>query len=156
MKVTCNTVPAGKYFERQLWISLGTPLGRGRNQDPRRLKIISTKFLDSEVKKLPPRMLILKTFPLHPGPAEQIVHIRLRSATAISSPNLLDHITAPPMVGSIKIAGVAPHSRNRFQTRLTKIKIVPALPKKDRVQNISSSWDQLLNTPIILLGGSFS
>ncbi len=159
MSITWKTFRCSKVFEYQLYTHLEINPGRGTLQDPSRFKDNAKKFLESEVKKLPLRplrTLTLKTIPQVPRPTELTAHVQLICAIAKSSPNLLDHVTCPPMVASIKIAAVAPHSRNRFQARLTKVKIVPALPKKAGVQPISSPWDQIFNAFVIILWGGVS
>jgi hypothetical protein len=126
MPITWNAIPFGKFFERLLWIHLDIPLKRGTVKYPSRFKAHAKKFLETEVKKLPPcpmRTLMLKAIPNLPRPTELILQSHLLGATAKSTPKYQDIMSDPETVEIIELGGLLLLPDHLIWERLTNIEL---------------------------------
>jgi hypothetical protein len=121
-----NAIPFRKFFERLLWIHLGNPLGRGTIKYPARFKNNAKKFLEVDVKKLPPcpiRTSMLKTIPHLPRPTELILQSHLLGATAKSTAKHKDIMSDRETVDIIEVAGLRSLPIDLVWERLNNIEL---------------------------------
>jgi hypothetical protein len=126
MSITWNAIPFRKFFERLLWIHLDIPLKRGTVKYPSRFKAHAKKFLETEVKKLPPRpmrTLMLKAIPGLPRPTELILQSHLLSATAKTTPKYQQIMSDPETVEIIELGGMLSLPTHLIWERLTNIEL---------------------------------